>query len=857
MTRLIVIKSPKEEWGEKSFEIASGCTIGSAEADSICLHSEKIKPAHVKIDMADGKTYLSTYAPEITVEVNGERFHRCALSHGDLITLEDYAFIVDEAVSKDSRSSVEGSHVDDTVHSQIKSKQKYYDSAQHVIESLEGGEQSPKRLMTLYRILSAISGILDLDHLLKHFLKIILEEFNADRGFIMLVEGSHKKLVPAAVISRTTDGKAPKISRKIVEEVFSNQESILCENILDDTRFKGQKSLIHNNIMSAMCVPLIRKGETLGLIHVDSQQRNKFSRKDLDLITKIAIQAAIVIENARFYRAHEEFNRNLLTLSQATQSISSYLREDLIIQHVTQYVAQIFQGQKSYLFLRKDKDLVLVDAAGIEPEKWGKIEVPESLEDIMEKCCPALYGNARQLPEDLVPLAQPGSAMLAVPISISGHNGPSIGVICVAEKASGEDFTTEDQQLLAILASHTATALSNAKFYQQVKNKEEEIARWNLELEKRVTERTAELKSTQGQLIQSEKMAAVGLLAAGVAHEFNNIIASMYGFAQIAKKNPKYQEKLVDIVVNQSKRGCEITENLLSFSKQRGDLLELVDVQDLVESVLRLTMTALENEGITVVKNYKPVPNTLLNPGKIQQVFLNIIINARHAIEKNGTITIGIHADERNIHIDFSDTGKGIAEENLKRIFEPFYTTKGSFGGGSQPGTGIGLSLCYNIVRQHNGSITASSQVGVGSTFVVVVPIVTHTPPPKMGDTARFVAKAIFGKSILVVEDTEEIRSILQNALEEKNFEVYMVDNGNDAVEMCKKEHFDAIFLDIRMPSMDGFEVFDKVKKLEPNTKVIIITGRAEDSKLMQYVGRADGYLRKPFDIEDIYKLLP
>ena len=139
----------------------------------------------------------------------------------------------------------------------------------------------------------------------------------------------------------------------------------------------------------------------------------------------------------------------------------------------------------------------------------------------------------------------------------------------------------------------------------------------------------------QQKLVQTEKMAAVGLLASGISHEFNNIFASMYGFAQIALKNEKYKEKLVNIVIEQSKRACEITERLVTFSKQKGETMEFINLHDVLENVLTLTEPALHNEGVEIIKNYFPeLPKTYLNVGKIQQLFMNVLINACHSIEK-------------------------------------------------------------------------------------------------------------------------------------------------------------------------------------------------------------------------------
>lgn len=856
MLQFIVISGPDTDKLGKNFAVAHGDSVGSGTSDTLVLASPQVLPGHIRISIEDDVVSLRTRSPEATVEVNGEPVHESCLTHGDMVVIGDYTLMLDE----EKEVVKPASPVDALIQSRIESRQKYYDSAQHVLDSLGTMDASQSKLLTLYKISNAISGILDLDKLLHSFLEIILEEFSADRGFLFLLEGSDKKLVPAVVISHDHESGHPTISRTIVDEVLTSKESILCENIHDDTRFRAQQSIISRNIMSAMCVPLIRQGTILGIIHVDSQHRNKFSKSDLDLLTKVAMQAAIVIENARFYKARQQFGQNLLALSRSTQSISSYLQMDLIFQDATQCASKIFHGKRSYLFLKEGDVLRLSHAVGTAKEKWDKAPVPQTLVEAANANRPLLCDSREKMPEDLRAWSEMGSSLMAVPLAMAGQNDkkPSMGILCVTDKEGGDSFTSEDLQLFAILAGYTAIAMANARLYHEIKNKEEEIARWNQDLEQRVVQRTAELKSTQEQLVQSEKMAAVGLLGAGVAHEFNNIIASMYGFAQIARKNKAYQEKLVDIVVGRSQRAREITESLLSFSKQRGRHMEMVNVLDIIDNVLQLTNTALENEGIQIVKKFETIPKTMLNYDKIQQVFMNVLINARQAIEKNGKITIEAHVQDKQwIHVSFEDTGKGIAQENLSKIFEPFYTTKGSFGGGTQPGTGLGLAMCYNIMQQHGGNITVSSKLGVGSIFTITLPVRSETVQVNKELLAEGQIKIAEGDPILIAENNQDLQDLLAAILEERGFAVARAKTGGETLSLCGQQKFALVFLDIQIVERaEGTDLFKEIKTSLPNSKVILLTGRAESANLMRYVGKADGYLRKPFEIDDVYRIL-
>lgn len=860
MAQLTVLSGPDVELMGKKYELMDNSTIGSDPEDAIILKDDDaIAPGHIRVNIKNGTIELVSKSDQATMSINGEDMTAGTLTHGDMLMLGEYMLMFDDEEGKDEPKRAPA----EVYQSRIESRQKYYDSTKHIIDSLENTDKSQSRLITLYKISNAISGILELDLLLKKFLEIILEEFSADRGFIMLYDSIKGQLLPAAALSKSGEAIKPNISRRIAKEVITCKESLLCENIMDDDRFRAQESLITHEIHAAMCVPLIRNDELLGLIHVDSKRRSRFSKSDLDLLTKVAMQAAIVIENARFYETKQSFNHNLLALSEATQNISSYFRDDLVCKDSTKYATQILKGQKSFLFLKKQNILKIETCYGLEKKDVENLAIPTEIMEVFETGLPFIANKKMEFSRGLKEFSQNGTSFLAVPIATDLRYKTDksfiIGVLCVANKED-DRFIVEDQQLLTILASYTAIALSNASYYKQIKKKEIEIEKWNSELERRVASRTDELEAIQDQLVQSEKMAAVGLLAAGVSHEFNNIIASMYGFAQIAKKNEKYKEKLVDIVIDQSKRASEITESLQSFSKQKGNTKELISIHDILEAVFNLINTALENEGIEVVKEYGDIPKIVIDSGKIQQVFLNIIINARHAIEKNGIITIRtlLSEDKKWLIIEFHDTGKGIEEENISKIFDPFYTTKGSFGGGTQPGTGIGLSLCYNIVSLHGGDIKVTSILGEGSCFTVTLPVKTEFPKKKEEfNKDKFLAKMQKQQRALIVEDDQNVREMLKNILLEKGFEIKEELSGVKIIELCKKERFDILFLNVMTDKfLEGINILEEIKRLEPTMKIILITGRAEQASLMSYVSYAHGYLRKPFNNDDIYMIL-
>lgn len=230
----------------------------------------------------------------------------------------------------------------------------------------------------------------------------------------------------------------------------------------------------------------------------------------------------------------------------------------------------------------------------------------------------------------------------------------------------------------------------------------------------------------QQQLIQSEKMAGVGTLAGGVAHEFNNILQIMRGHAEFARKTKKCgdMKEALDIVLSTSDRLAKIVGDLLSFTRGEIPEKEMCDVIEPIESVLSLTEGHLGKCNIKVIKKYRVTPQVEINKGEMQQVFLNMVNNARDAmLNKGGILKIEVNHCRKNVEISISDTGRGINKKDLSKIFDPFYTTKGAIGGDSMlQGTGLGLSVSYAIVRRHGGTIEVESDVGRGTVFAVKLP---------------------------------------------------------------------------------------------------------------------------------------
>jgi len=364
-------------------------------------------------------------------------------------------------------------------------------------------------------------------------------------------------------------------------------------------------------------------------------------------------------------------------------------------------------------------------------------------------------------------------------------------------------------------------------------------------------------KKLQNQLIQSEKMAAIGTLTSGFAHEFNNLVQIMRGYTEFAYQTKKIEDmtKALEVVLKVSDKSSDIIKDLLSFSSNKTIQKEKADIVGIMESVLSLIEDQLEKMNIKIKREYEELPAVEVNKGEMQQVFLNIINNARDAmIPKGGKLEIKIKREDENVITSIKDTGRGIKEDERMKLFEPFYTTKREEEGNEFKGTGLGLSVSYAIVKRHKGRIEVESEEGKWSIFTIKIPTKTtkEIKTREKGKTKK--KKNLKGLNILVVDDEEEIGRMLEKWIIREGHEVTTVNSGRKAINQVKKTNFDIIFLDLVMPGISGEETLIKIKKISPKTKIIIMTGKLKDTQFLEDLVQkgAYNYIRKPFSIKEI-----
>jgi signal transduction histidine kinase/ActR/RegA family two-component response regulator len=409
-----------------------------------------------------------------------------------------------------------------------------------------------------------------------------------------------------------------------------------------------------------------------------------------------------------------------------------------------------------------------------------------------------------------------------------------MGAICLTF-AEIRGLNEDEQRVLMAFARQAATVIANARLFRK-------------------------LQESQAELIQSSKLAAVGTFAAGIAHEFNNLLAGMLGYAQLglASKDEETKNESLKVVVDTSRRGKSITGSLLTFARRQEPRRELADIYDAVQGTLTLMEIELRKHNIKVVRDLNPVPLTICDSGQISQVFLNLLTNARDAMKPDGgTLTVSLNGDERTITLAVSDTGHGIPDHIRDKIFEPFFTTKGALGGSATPGTGLGLSVSYGIVKSHGGAFEVSSEPGKGTTMLIRLPVVvTQEVAAALAEAEREPAD-LPNLRVLLADDDRSIGQSLKRLLEQIGHSVTVQTDGKSALDAYKAGDFDIVLSDLAMPGIDGLTLLRELRVYDPEARVIILTGQSGETLQQDALrlGAAD-VLRKPFELDEVLRAM-
>jgi len=474
-------------------------------------------------------------------------------------------------------------------------------------------------------------------------------------------------------------------------------------------------------------LPLAVQGRTFGVMIARHVLPPGGAKADEEQLLKIvANQVAIAVENARLYEETHQRLRETETLLTVARAVSSTLDLTETMRRVARETARALRCDMVGAYLADPDQATLRAIAGYHVPKhlvedFRELPIPLKghafLEEAWQHKRPIFSTDAEaDLRIDRETFSRfPHRSLLFVPMLV--RDEPMGGVFVLWWKQK-HDFGVEELRLVDGISRQAALAIENARLYQGVQ------------------QQMAELKRTQAQLIQSTKLAAIGELAANVAHEINNPLTSVLGFAsylaeQIQTGQPMREE--LELILEEATRARDIVRDLLNFSRQREFEPEITEINPVVDQTVQMVRRQGSLENIGLNERYaEGLPPVEVDVSRMKQVFLNIINNAVYAMNEGGTLTLRTWLADGMVCVAFTDTGTGIAPGHLDKIFDPFFTTKPAVSG-----TGLGLSVSLGIVQSHGGTIEVQSEAGKGSTFTIKLPARRGLSPTVLGDATE------------------------------------------------------------------------------------------------------------------------
>ncbi|HLW52397.1 MAG TPA: PAS domain S-box protein [Candidatus Angelobacter sp.] len=411
-----------------------------------------------------------------------------------------------------------------------------------------------------------------------------------------------------------------------------------------------------------------------------------------------------------------------------------------------------------------------------------------------------------------------------------------LGVLATSSRTS-RHFNASEESVLIAVGRQLATTIEKIQLYHETKRAYEDLRR------------------TQEQLLQSEKMSAVGQLISGVAHELNNPLTAILGYTQLLETEPldKRVKEFIQKLQKQAQRTQKIVQNLLSFARQHKPKRVHVDLRTVIEDSIALRDYDLKVNNIVVDREFDPLlPSVIADPHQLEQVYLNIINNAADAMldgARGGLLRVRVFPENGHVVSEFHDSGSGI--DDPKHVFDPFYTTKVV-----GKGTGLGLSICYGIVKEHGGEISASNHPSGGAVLQVRLPAAVGEKPVSERDRIVARRESRLEGRVLLLDDEEAVLDFEREVLKAAGLDVTAVTTGAEAIRLMQEEEFDAILLDSKIPGeWSSEDVYRWIAQERTSllTRTVLVLSNVSDPSVRKFVEATHILcLVKPFEVSDL-----
>jgi GAF domain-containing protein/anti-sigma regulatory factor (Ser/Thr protein kinase) len=722
--------------------------------------------------------------------------------------------------------------------------QAFADQAAIAIENarLYAAEQRRREQLEAVRaVTSDITRELELDVVLQLIVQRARELGRASIAHLRLWDETQQLLVPRVVVGG--EAKALRLGEGLSGTVAARRVGMIVNDFPQSPYVTlPPASLRHSAVVAEPLLYRDRLIGTLSLGRVASE--GPFAPDDEWVLSLFAAQAAIAIENARLHATTVRRAEQLLTLNELSRSLTTTLEPQRVAREILRAVQVLLPDAVRELWTWDETAgrLSLIEIDGIRsdhPDIRYQFRSGEGLVGTAAATRQPVI--SRDVTTD--PRVQ-NAAWAAAEGLVSGLVLPLIhlnrlqGTLCVLTRTPHE-FTDEEMGLLRAFADQAAIAIENARLYQAVHQSLQDLRR------------------AQDELLRTEKLRALGQLAAGMAHDLNNMLAAVLGQVELLKirmPDPMVREAL-GILETAAADGAGIVRRIQDFARQRpAARLSPCRLAQVVDEAVEITRPRWKDEaerrgvGIRLRTALGQLPDVLGNPAEIREALTNLLINAIEAMPSGGEIVLEGAAEAEAVLLSVRDTGVGMSADVQAKIFEPFFTTKG------MRGTGLGLSLVYGIMERHGGRIAVESAPGQGTVFTLRFQRAhgEDTPQPP----APSAALPRPGR-ILLVDDDDMVRTTVASLLRAVGVQVAEAEGGASALAQLRGQPVDLVVTDLGMPDMTGWEVAEAVKGLYPALPVILMTGWQDQTAATPEQRRhVDAVLAKPTRLEDLLRAM-
>jgi signal transduction histidine kinase/CheY-like chemotaxis protein len=757
------------------------------------------------------------------------------------------------------RTRVEASS---TAQRSVQRTQELQRTTEQLREALKAVKQRAEETDRMLEVTEAIGSALEQKKLFEVIAHGAARACRVDRCSIFLRDKSGQLMVPVssqhadrAAAAKNGEGAdslralALEEMPPFLREAVRRQEPVVISDPGSDPRVpRGWVGLFQAK--SALVVPLIHQGRTAGVLILDHLKTlHVFTEEEIRLATTLAAQAAVALEKARLYDEIQQRLQQTETLLAVSQAIGSAPDLPEAIRRTTREMVRILGADNGVAWCVTRGGDRFIPLAGYhvprglrEPLSGLPLAPDDPLIDLAKRLRTALHSsNSKTDARFNQPALNllPHASLLVQPVQVSDE---LLGIFAIAWVREAHVFSMDDLRLADGIARQAAVAI--------------------------------ELHRSQRHIIEQERLNAVGKMASGLAHDFNNALVPISGYAEMLLEHqeilqePDKAAKYLKLIMTGVEDAASVVSRLREFYRKReeGETYRPLSLNQMVEQAVALTRPRWRDEAlgsgrtILVEADMRPIPKILGSESELRELLTNLIFNAVDAMPDGGTIRIrtglregGASEETRGgtaapqVFLEVGDTGTGMTEEVRRRCLEPFFSTKG------ERGTGLGLAMVFGIVKRHRGTLDIESTVGKGTTFIVLLPVDT-TPSREAQPRATALADSLH---VLVVDDEPIARDVLTEYLTGDGHTVETAVNGREGFEKFKGGRFAVVMTDRAMPEIGGDQLAAMVKEAAPATPVVLLTGFGD---LMNAAGeKPDGVdlvVKKPIRLTTLREVL-